>query len=432
MLAFLVGACVLLNLRDFFYKKESSDISKNVAFLAFRNSYVLVYCFMMAGDWLQGPYVFSLYQHYGFSVNQIGLLFIAGFGSSLVFGTFVGSLADRIGRKKACLLYCVIYVASCLTKHWADFRVLLLGRVFGGIATSLLFSAFESWLVAEHFKKGFDESLLGSTFSRAVFYGNGLVAILAGVLANFLVDSLDLGPVAPFDAAIVFLSVGGVIILLTWAENKGSGDQRAGVVAQFLEAGRVILNDRNVFLLGCMQALFEGAMYSFVFLWTPSLSVEGEELQHGLVFSNFMLSCMIGSNIAGMLMDQGYNPESYMRLVFALGSACMFVVFYSHYSAPDKNVVLQAAGDIRLMAFCFFEIIVGIFWPSMMKMRSAHIPDKVRSTVINIFRMPLNIFVCAILLNVDDGNIMFMFLMCSAFLASACACQVSMHSKAEK
>jgi hypothetical protein len=30
----------------------------------------------------------------------------------------------------------------------------MVGRVLGGIATSLLFSAFESWLVAEHFKVG--------------------------------------------------------------------------------------------------------------------------------------------------------------------------------------------------------------------------------------------------------------------------------------
>lgn len=28
----------------------------------------------------------------------------------------------------------------------------MLGRILGGIATSLLFSAFESWLVAEHNK----------------------------------------------------------------------------------------------------------------------------------------------------------------------------------------------------------------------------------------------------------------------------------------
>jgi len=31
----------------------------------------------------------------------------------------------------------------------------MLGRILGGIATSLLFSAFESWLVAEHFKVQF-------------------------------------------------------------------------------------------------------------------------------------------------------------------------------------------------------------------------------------------------------------------------------------
>lgn len=48
-----------------------------------------------AGDWLQGPYVYALYQHYGYQVHDIGRLFIAGFGSSMVFGTVAGSLADK-------------------------------------------------------------------------------------------------------------------------------------------------------------------------------------------------------------------------------------------------------------------------------------------------------------------------------------------------
>jgi hypothetical protein len=48
-----------------------------------------------AGDWLQGPYVYALYQYYGFERGDIGKLFIAGFGSSMVFGTIVGALADR-------------------------------------------------------------------------------------------------------------------------------------------------------------------------------------------------------------------------------------------------------------------------------------------------------------------------------------------------
>ena len=48
-----------------------------------------------AGDWLQGPYVYYLYSTYGFGKGEIGQLFIAGFGSSMLFGTIVGSLADK-------------------------------------------------------------------------------------------------------------------------------------------------------------------------------------------------------------------------------------------------------------------------------------------------------------------------------------------------
>ncbi|KAF5825550.1 molybdate-anion transporter MOT2, partial [Dunaliella salina] len=101
-----------------------------------------------AGDWLQGPYIYALYEHYRYKVGDIGRLFIAGFGSSMVFGTLVGAMADKYGRRGAAVLYMVTYSLSCLTKHSPDYWVLMLGRLLGGIATSLLFTAFESWLVS--------------------------------------------------------------------------------------------------------------------------------------------------------------------------------------------------------------------------------------------------------------------------------------------
>jgi MFS family permease len=61
--------------------------------------------------------------------------------------------------------------------------VLLLGRILGGLSTSLLFTAFESWMVSEHRKQGFPEELLAGTFSIASA-GNGLMAIIAGLLAQ--------------------------------------------------------------------------------------------------------------------------------------------------------------------------------------------------------------------------------------------------------
>ena len=52
-----------------------------------------------------------------------------------------------------------------------------------------------------------------------------------------------------------------------------------------------------------------------------------------------------------------------------------------------------------------FEFCVGLFWPSMMKMRAAHVPEEMRATIINFFRIPLNLFVCVVLYNVkfSDG-----------------------------
>jgi len=39
----------------------------------------------------------------------------------------------------------------------------------------------------------------------------------------------------------------------------------------------------------------------------------------------------------------------------------------------------------------------------MMKMRSQYLPEESRSTIINFFRIPLNMFVCIMLYNVSPG-----------------------------
>lgn len=49
------------------------------------------------------------------------------------------------------------------------------GRFFAGIATSLLFSSFEAWMVCEHNKRGFEGAWLSETFGYLTL-GNGFVA----------------------------------------------------------------------------------------------------------------------------------------------------------------------------------------------------------------------------------------------------------------
>jgi hypothetical protein len=79
--------------------------------------YLAVYLLATLSDWLQGPYVYALYADYGFSQHEIAVLFVAGFGSSMVFGSFIGGMADWGGRRNFVILFAIIYAASCVTKR---------------------------------------------------------------------------------------------------------------------------------------------------------------------------------------------------------------------------------------------------------------------------------------------------------------------------
>lgn len=89
-------------------------------------------------------------------------------------------------------------------------------------------------------QRGFEQQWLSFTFSKAIFIGNGLVAILSGLFGNFLVDNLGLGPVSPFDAAACFLAIGMAVILSSWTENYGDSSDNKDLLTQFRGAAVAI------------------------------------------------------------------------------------------------------------------------------------------------------------------------------------------------
>lgn len=93
-------------------------------------------------------------------------------------------------------------------------------------------------------QRGFEQQWLSVTFSKAIFLGNGLVAILSGLFGNLLVDNLSLGPVAPFDAAACFLAVGMAVILSSWSENYGDPSESKDLLTQFKGAAIAIASGR--------------------------------------------------------------------------------------------------------------------------------------------------------------------------------------------
>lgn len=167
-------------------------------------------------------------------------------------------------------------------------------------------------------------------------------------------------------------------------------------------------------------------MYTFVFLWTPALSPNGERIQHGYIFATFMVASMAGSAIAGHFLSVNLAPERYMQWVFLLAAACMAVPVAFHLvldpgepAAGEPPGDITAAGMLQCLAFCVFEVCIGLFWPSMMRMRAHYLPDEMRATLINCFRIPLNLFVCVVLYNVSSYPLAVMFMLCSAFMVVA-------------
>lgn len=385
-LAVLVILCVGLQWIAAHTKTQLTG-ALNSDFRKFQKVFFVPYLLALFSDWLQGPYVYRLYSQYGYAPEQIALLYICGFGSSVLFGTFTGPLADRFGRKRICLIFCFLYIACCVAKISPNFWWLFAGRVFGGISTSILFSTFEAWYVCQHTEHlVFPSDWISSTFSISTFW-NGVLAILSGIAADVAAEWLDYGPVAPFMIAIPFLMLSGVFISLTWTENYGS--RSVSLQSSFLQGLRVIFNDPIILLLGLVQSMFESIMYIFIFLWTPVLDSAGQ-WPLGLVFSCFMVCIMIGSSINTLLLNRNYCPSTILLITLLCSVVSMItcslstgVAFFSPFAS--------------FVAFLLYEISVGMYFPAMGYLRSQVIPESLRANIMNWFRVPLNIITCAVL-----------------------------------
>lgn len=143
-------------------KSHKTHESLLAEFNSFRWSYLSVYLVIMLADWMQGTHMYTLYLSYNVNISA---LFLTGFLSGALFAPFLGSLVDKFGRKRSCIIYCVLEIIINWLEHYSHFGILLLGRVLGGISTNLLFSAFESWMTTEHRRKGFPEEWLARTYS---------------------------------------------------------------------------------------------------------------------------------------------------------------------------------------------------------------------------------------------------------------------------
>lgn len=442
-------------------------------------TFLPVWYLCIAGDWLQGPYVYALYESYGLPRADIARLFVAGFGASLAFGTVAGSWVDSIGPKRGCQLYCVLYVISCATKHFNGFWFLLAGRLTGGVATSLLFCAFEAWLIRERegeltrrrvgasqvSQQRGEDLVLRRTFGL-MWFGSSLVAIAAGLLGDAAVGLMPLtkvsrvfnvgGLTAPFDFAAMLLLVGLALLTATWEENlgdegKASGDgqlraeqSRESPTELLGRAAAVVSGDGTLLALMAVVACFEGSTYAFIFNWTSAVT-DGAVVAPALgkVFATFMLAYTSGSlafqlrpaapsdqpaAAAKTEQDTGLTTPSAAAAAAAVAVSAVeplrvaLALAVPALLAAAASLSFLPAGSVErtvgvLGGFIVFEFCCGLYAPSVSATKGALVPEQLRSSIYSTYRAPMNAVVLVVLLS--DAPPAGCLFACACLLAAA-------------
>ncbi|KAH8809242.1 hypothetical protein F5884DRAFT_677486 [Xylogone sp. PMI_703] len=404
-----------------------------------------VYACVVGADWLQGPYIYTIYKDTkSLSESTVAYLFTTGFLSAALSALCTGTFSTTTHRHQrlACQVFCIIYALSCLSLLSSSLAVLFTGRVLGGIASTLMFSVFESWMIMEYHRLGLgeegEEKRLNEIFGLMSTL-NGVVAIVAGVVAQWVTD-VSGSQMAPFWAAVGCLTL-AFLLILRWnnvanqvpstidqkdthsdTKTNESNAYNRGTIMPHKNPFRVIMSDRRLWVLCLTTSFFEGSMFLWIFFKFPLLRAAhalshsllhfNTALPYGTIFAALMCAMMLGSLLFTWYSTYTNSSSTLLTLVLTLSSLS--------FCAP----VLVRFEAVTFYSFCLFEICVGVYYPVMAGLRERYVDDdRVRTRVYAILRVPLNVFVVVGLGVTKDGakHRRGVFIFCSSTLLVAAA-----------
>ncbi|EJK45072.1 hypothetical protein THAOC_36333 [Thalassiosira oceanica] len=279
------------------------------------------------------------------------------------------------------------------------------------------------------------QSHIGKSFSMAQ-YGNSVIAILAGQIANKAANHAEFKPISensgfytggylgPFDVSLVALVICGCFSSVLWEENYGgessSNDDanskpKSSAIAALIGAFKTTMRNPDILLCGIISSLFEGSMYIFVFMWTPALTaLTKEELGDDFDGLPFGVCCMAGSSIFSIAMEK-LKPEQLAVFVFGTATCAFGLVVYAGSTTSG------------FIAMNLFEMTVGMYFPSMGTMKGMIVPEGQRSAIYNLFRIPLNLIVLFSLLT--DLTPRVSFILCGTMMSIATILQIKLKAR---
>jgi len=199
-----------------------------------------------------------------------------------------------------------------------------------------------------------------------------------------------------------------IVIQVTWSENEKKLKEKK--ISECYKEAFKELKRREVLCLGIAESSTLAVQNLFLFLWTPVLietTNGGNTINIGFIFLCLVTSIIVGTKlfeISILYLQIGLYNVLLIVLMIIFSALTMIYLFDSFL--------------LRLVLFSTLNGVAGLYQPLFSFIKYRVLEDKHRALLMNIFRVPLNIYVVVSLLMLkflDPLNICLIAAMISLF-----------------
>ena len=144
----IIGA--LLGFGQSIFRQRTNDMGRHANLDKLLSIYLVGYLpAVFASEYLvklQYDKIYDVYKSLdGIASDNIPMLNASSYFASAIFGTLACTFADRFGRRRFVLIFCLLNIFTCILVHFDSFICLLFSRIILGIQISTDY-IFECWL----------------------------------------------------------------------------------------------------------------------------------------------------------------------------------------------------------------------------------------------------------------------------------------------
>jgi MFS family permease len=164
-------------------------VSYSMTFIKRKNTlkfrYLLGYILTRAAMWSKAPYLYTLYSTvHGFTMPEIGVLYIIDAVSAFIAGPITGNLADKYGRRLFCQLYNLLTISNLILRMTGNKPLAYLAQVLTGICAGLIMTTFESWVVYEANKEFESRYVEKERFLKKLFKTQNILDAVMSIIIS--------------------------------------------------------------------------------------------------------------------------------------------------------------------------------------------------------------------------------------------------------